>query len=134
MLSTFLLAVVFLIGLLQPAERSRQSLKNPKLSGGKISRALTFRKERVNCFCDENAPQMLKELLRHKCAKSSFFLDDLFQFQVLPQSFYTPDPGSSPRYILQSLSSTSHLFPYFLMRQRLDDTVKYMKAEKKTTF
>ena len=37
----------------------------------KISRAITFQTKRVNCFCDENAPQVPKQLLRHKCAKSA---------------------------------------------------------------
>ena len=64
----------------------------------------------------------------------SFFLGDLFQFQVLLQPFYIPDPGSSSRDILQSLSSTCHFSLYFLVRQRLHDFVKYMKAVKKTTF
>ena len=77
LLSTFLLAVVFLIGLLQPAERSRQSLKNAKLSGQQNitsnnfpdkARKLFFltkmRHKCLNSFCDINVPKV-RAMLDH---------------------------------------------------------------------
>ena len=46
--------------------------KSPNFPVGRISRAKTFRTERVNRFHDKNAPKVRKLFFRHKCTKNAY--------------------------------------------------------------
>ena len=55
---------------------------------GRISRAKTFWMERINRFCDKNAPKVRKYLRRHKCAKSAY-IAFLYTWHTWRETFQT---------------------------------------------